>query len=139
MYERNLERAVGRFKECTGISLCSDLLTNLFGCSSSDLLLGLLFGLIEPVIEGYGSLCIFFYLISQFQAWHLSLPQYVMERRCTDAEFLCYATLFFVITYHPFSEFIQVILFLFFFSWTKIRFSDTFRSISKGSFKNKIS
>ena len=136
MYEGLLGRNLGRLKVYAGVSLFVDLLGSWFGCSFGDLLLFCLSS-VYPIIDGNSPFCVLLYLISQFQAWHLSLPKYVMEGRRADAEFLCYAALFLVITLHPFCKSIQAILFLYFFFWTKIRYSDTFVIITKGALKNK--
>jgi hypothetical protein len=136
MYERCLGRNLGRLKVYAGVSLFVDLLFSWFGVSFGDLLLFCLSS-VYPIIDGNSPLCVLLYLISQFQAWHLSLPQNVVKGRSADAEFLCYAALFLVITLHPFCKSIHAILFLYFFFWTKIRYSDTFVIISSSSLKNK--
>ena len=112
-----------------GISLLTDLLGFWCGWSFIDCLF-FLHGLIYPVIDSNGPFCILLYLVGQYQAWHLSLPKYIVKGRRTDAEFFCYAALFFVVTLHPFSKFIHFILFFYFFYWTKIRYSDTLVIIS---------
>jgi hypothetical protein len=56
----------------------------------------------------------------------------------TNAQFLCCSALFFIISLHPFCEFIHFSLFFSFFFWTKIRYSDTLVSISSRSVKNNI-
>jgi hypothetical protein len=57
--------------------------------------------------------------------------------RRTDSELLCYATLFLVVTLHPFSKLIHIILIFYFFFWTKIRYSDTFVIVSSLKFADK--
>lgn len=137
MYEKNLERNLVRIKIYAGVSLCVDFLASYLGISSADLLVCFV-GLVYPIVESNGSFSVMLYLISQFQAWHLTLPQYVMKGRRADMEFLCYASLFFVITLHPFSKFVHLILFFYFYFWTKIRYSDTLGSISSKGVKNNF-
>ena len=136
MYERCVGRNLGRLKIYAGISLFVDLLFSWFGVSFGDLFL-LCLSHVYPVIDGNSPFCVLLYLVSQFQAWHLALPQYIVEGRRTDTEFLGYAALFLVVTLHPFSKSIQAILFLYFFFWKKIRYSDTLVIISRGCLKNK--
>jgi hypothetical protein len=137
MYERNFARNLARVKNHPGVSLLIDILGWFFGGSIADCILFFL-GFVYPVIDGNGPFCVLLYLIGQFQAWHLSLPKYVMKGRRTDAEFLCYAALFLVITLHPFCELIHVTLLFYFIFWTKIRYSDTFVSISSKEVENNI-
>ena len=137
MYERNVGGNLGWFKGLAGISLFTDILGFCFDCSLVDSL-AYLYGMIYPVIDGNGAFGVVLYIISQFQAWHLSLPKYIVQRGRTNAQFLGYTTLFLVITLHPFCEFIHLSLFFSFFFWTKIRYSDTLVSISSKSVKNNI-
>lgn len=129
MYERGVGRTLGGAKIFAGVSLLVDILSSCLGCSLSD---GFIFvlHLIYPVIDGNGPFCVLLYLIGQFQAWHLSLPQYVVQGRRTDVEFFCYTALFLVVTLHPFSKLVHLILIFYLFFWTKIRYSDTFVIIS---------
>lgn len=106
MYERSLVRNLERIKEHAGVSLFSDFFSAWFGYNLSDCLI-FLHGLVYPVIDSNGAFCIFLYLVSQFQAWNLSLPQYIVKGRRTDTELLCYATLLFLTILYPFSEFIH--------------------------------
>src|ERR1700678_1119325 len=124
MYERNLGRSLARIK-IAGLSLLFDFLRDYFGFHLAD---GFIFvlNLIYPIIESNGTFCILLYVISQYQTWYLSLPKYIMKGRRTDSEFLCYASLFLIITLHPFCKFVHFVLFFCFFLWTKIRYSDTF-------------
>lgn len=113
MYERSLVRNLVRIKESAGISLLTNCFGLWFGYNLSDCLI-FLHGLIYPVIDSNGAFCVLLYLISQFQTWHLSLPQYIVKGRWTDTELLCYAALFFLTILYPFSEFIHLISLIFF-------------------------
>lgn len=135
MYEKVFGRNLGKLKVYAGISLCVDLLGCYFGCNVGDLLLYLLSS-VYPIIDGNGPFCVLFYLISQFQTWHVTLSQYVMKGGRANAEFLCYTALFFVIVIHPFCKSVHAVLFLYFFFWTKIRYSDTMAIITNCSSKN---
>lgn len=137
MYERRLGRNLGRIKVYAGVSLCIDLFGAWFGCSPGDCFL-LILSCIYPVVDGDSPFCVLFDLISQFQAWHLALPKYVMQGRGANIEFLCYAALFLIIALHPFCKSVQAILFLYFFFWTKIRYSDTIAIISRRGLKNNF-
>lgn len=140
MYEGALEgsfqRDCGGNKGYAGISLCADFLSFYIGDSPSDFFCYLFWFLIYPVIDGNSSFCILLYVISQAQAWHMSLTQYVMERRRTYVELFCYAALLLIITLNPCQEFIHIFLCLIFVC-VKCRISDTIFSISRQVRKNK--
>lgn len=140
MYERTLEGSfrgdLGGNKGYAGISLCADFLSFYFGDSPNDFFVCLFWLLIYPVIDGNGSLCVLLYFISQAQAWHVALTQYVMERRRTNIELFCYSALFLIITLNPCQEFIHIFACLVFVC-IKYRVSDTILSISRQIGKNK--
>lgn len=129
MYEGNFIRNLGGVKNLPRVTLFFDL----FGCicdwSISDALI-FLFRFIYPIIESDSALCQLLYLISQFQAWHLSFPKYFMKGRCADIKFLCYTFLLLVVAPHPCCKFIQLIPLFFLFFCTNIRNPDTVVSIS---------
>jgi hypothetical protein len=137
MYERNLGGNLGRVENFTGVSLFTDLISCFFGYSFMDGLV-LLYIMIYPVIESYSTVGVLLYLIGQFQTWNLTLPKYIVKCGGTDAEFLCYTSLFLIVIQHPFCEFVQPILFFFMFLWTKIRYSDTLVSISNKKVEDNL-
>jgi len=140
MYERALEgsfqRNCGGNKSYAGISLCADFLSFYFGDSPGDFFICLFWFLIYPVIDGNGSFCVLLYFVSQAQAWHMALTQYVMQRRRTNIELFCYAALLLIIALNPCQEFIHICLCLVFVC-VKCQVSDTIISISRQVGKNK--
>lgn len=128
MYERSILRNLEWDEGFSEDSLFRDLLFFCLGFDFADCLFWFL-RLINPVINSHSTLCIFFYFIGNCKAWQLVFSKYVVKGRCTDAQFLCYATLFLVVVFHPFCEFIHLLTFFYFFFWTKIRNPDTLSSI----------
>src|SRR5258706_7552559 len=114
MYERSLFRNLGRIKDSAGVLLLSYLYSACLGYNLSDCLI-FFYGVINPIINCYSPLCIFFYLISQLQIWKLAIPQYIMKRRRADRELFCYSALLFITILHPFGEFIHLTSLIFFF------------------------
>jgi hypothetical protein len=137
MYERCLEGNLARLKSLTGISLFTDFILDCFDFNFTDWFLILLLQLIDPIVDSDGAFGILLYIVSQFQTWHQAMPKYVMKSGRTYTELFCYAALFFVVTLNPFCELVHFFLFFYFFSWTKIRFSDTFVSITRQGVENK--
>lgn len=124
MYERSFCRNLSRFKEFTLLSLFINFVLDCLGFSLLDCVLYVLL-LIYPVIDGNSAFGVLLYLIRQFQAWHLPLPQDVMQCRRADTKFLGYTSLLLVVALHPFCEFIHLIPLFYIFFWTEIRNSDT--------------
>jgi hypothetical protein len=135
MYERSFLRDLTGLKRLAGISIVFRFIFDYFGVSFFDCAIYLLV-FIYPVVESNSPLSVLLYLIRQFQAWQLPFPEDIMQSRSANAQFLRYATLFFIIVLHPLCEFIHIILFLIAFLWTEIRNSDTLVIIPRESKKN---
>lgn len=118
MYERSLERNLVWIKTDARFSLFFDFLFYWFCFDFFDSLI-FLYGIIYPVIDGNSPFCILLYFIGQLKTWHLTLSEYIMEGRSTNAELFCYATLLLIITLHPFCEFVHPITFFISFSGQK--------------------
>lgn len=129
MYEGNFIRNLGWYKNLPRVSLFYDLFGCVFDFGLGDVFVYLL-RFIYPVINSDSTLSQLLYLISQFQAWHLSFPKYFMKCRCADLKFLSYASLLFIVIPHPYCKFIQFIPLFFLFFCTNIQDFDTVVSIS---------
>lgn len=124
MHERSFHGDLARIKRYAGVSLLFDCLIDWFGLSFFDCALYFIL-LIYPIVDGNSTLGILLYFIRQLQAWHLPLPEDIMQCRGANAKFFGYASLLFVVALHPFCEFIHLIPLFYIFFWTEIRNSDT--------------
>ena len=100
MHERSFKRAMARNQRSTRSYLYIDLVSILLD-SSALIYATVIYGLINPIVKRHGPSRIILYIISQFQARHLTLTQDIMQSRCADAQLLCYPSLFLFIILHP--------------------------------------
>ena len=128
MYERSFFR---NLECCEGISGGTLFCDCIFFCFDFDLVdcFFLILSLINPVVDCDSSFCVFFYLIGDLKTWQLVFSQYIMKGRSADTKLFCYSTLFLIIYFHPFCEFIHIITFFYIFLWKKIRKFDTISNI----------
>lgn len=109
------------------LSLLAYFVSFFVGFSLWDVLLYLF---IYPVVDSDSAAGVLLDLISQEQAWHVILTQYVMQSRSADLKFLGHSSLLLVIAFNPLGEFFQSVIPLCLLFWTNIRVCDTFGSIS---------
>lgn len=128
MYERLFRKKLGKNENLSWTSLLFDFFVFVVGFGFSDCII-LLLPLIEPVVNCYCAVRVLFYIVCDYEAWHLILSEYIMEGRGAYTQLLSYSTLLLIIIFHPFCEFIHLVTFFYFFLWTKIRKFDTLRSI----------
>jgi hypothetical protein len=138
MYESDLKGNLVRSEELTGIYLFTLLLRLCCGIGIIDILLFLIGLIIDPIIDSNSPFRVLLYFISQFKARHMTLPKYIVQCGRTNTQFLCYASLFLIISLHPCCEFIHFTLFFCLFFWKKIRYSDTIVSISRRGLNDKL-
>jgi hypothetical protein len=130
MYDRRLERNLEGAKKPPRSSLCFDFFRRRFSFGYFiDIFL--IPTLIDPIINGDISSRIFLYLVGETQIGYLIIAQNIVECRGANAQFFSYSPLLLIVALYPFCKLIHLILFLNFFFWKKIRYFDTFVTISK--------